>query len=58
MIRYRIIKKETICDGMTEEEARDALMQIRDSRSSEIFDVEKYNRAPKLGRLGRDPDLH
>ena len=58
MIKYRIIKKETICDGMTEDEATDILMQIRDSRFSETFDVEKYNWTPKLGRLGRDPDLH
>ena len=58
MIRYRIIKKDTICDGMTEEEATEALMQIKDSRPSEIFDVEEYNWVPDLGRLGRDPDLH
>jgi hypothetical protein len=58
MIRYRITQKNIICDGMTEEEARDALMQIKDSRPSEIFDVEEYNWAPDSRRLGRDPDLH
>ena len=58
MIKYRIIKKETICDGMTEEEATDILMQMKYARPSEIFDIEKYNWTPKLGRLGRDPDLH
>ena len=58
MIRYRIIKKDIICDGMSEGEAKEALMQIRDSRSSEIFDIEEYNWTPELGRLGRDPDLH
>ena len=58
MIKYRIIKKDIICDGMTKEEAAEALMQIKDSRPSEIFDSEKYNWTPELGRLGRDPDLH
>jgi len=58
MIRYRIIQKDIVCEGMTEEEAREALMQLQDSRPSEIFDVEEYNWTPELGRLGRDPDLH
>ena len=58
MIRYRIIKKDTICDGMTEEEATDILMQMRYSRPSESFDVEEYNWFPDSRRLGRDPDLH
>ena len=58
MIRYRIIQKDIVCEGMTEDEAREALMQIKDSRPAEIFDVEEYNWIPQLGRLGRDPDLH
>ena len=58
MIKYRIIKKDVICDGMEEGEAIEVLMQIKDSRPSEIFDVEKYNWAPDNNRIGRDPDLH
>ena len=58
MIKYLIIKKDILCDGMTKEEATEALMQIKDSRPFEIFDVEEYSYTPELGRLGRDPDLH
>ena len=43
---------------MTESEALETVLQLKDSQPSEIFEVEEYNQNSQKGRLGRDPDLH
>jgi|TARA_B100001750_G_C15123410_1_gene406197 hypothetical protein len=58
MLRYRVYSKNILCDGMTESEAKEVIMQLQDSQPSETFEVEEYNLNTVKGRLGRDPDLH
>ena len=58
MLRYRIYSKNILCEGMTESEALETVLQLKDSQPSEIFEVEEYNQNSQKGRLGRDPDLH
>tara|TARA_Y100000748_G_C15394168_1_gene448738 strand:- start:425 stop:601 length:177 start_codon:yes stop_codon:yes gene_type:complete len=58
MIRYRVIEKQIVTDGMTANEAAEALMALQDSDPEKSFDIEEYNFAPEGKRLGRDPDLH
>ena len=58
MVRYRIYSKNILCEGMTESEALETVLQLKDSQPSEIFEVEEYNQNSQKGRLGRDPDLH
>jgi|TARA_B110000259_G_scaffold179855_1_gene219853 hypothetical protein len=58
MIRYRIIEKQTVTEGMSEYEAAEMLMTLRDSDPKKLFDVEQYNWSTDGNRLGRDPDLH
>ena len=58
MIRYRIIEKQTVTEGMSEHEAAEMLMALRESDPKKFFDVEKYNWSTDGNRLGRDPDLH
>ena len=58
MLRYRIYSKNILCEGMTESEALETVLQLKDSQPFEIFEVEEYNQNSQKGRLGRDPDLH
>jgi len=58
MLKYRIIEKQTVTDGMSEYEAAEMLMALRDSDPKKLFDVEEYNWSAVANRLGRDPDLH
>ena len=58
MLRYRIYSKNILCEGMTESEALETVLQLKDSQPSEIFEVEEYNQNSQKGSLGRDPDLH
>ena len=58
MLRYRVYSKNILCEGMTESEALETVLQLKDSQPSEIFEVEEYNQNSQKGRLGRDPDLH
>ena len=58
MLRYRIYSKNILCEGMTESQALETVLQLKDSQPSEIFEVEEYNQNSQKGRLGRDPDLH
>ena len=62
MLKYRIIRRVVIQDGLDSEEAHNALNQLN-SNSDEILDLEKYkDKKDDLGRepkgLGRDPDLY
>jgi len=43
---------------MSEYEAAEMLMTLRDSDPKKLFDVEQYNWSTDGNRLGRDPDLH
>jgi len=58
MIRYRVIEKQIVTDGMTANEAAETLMALQDSDPKKLFDIEEYNFVPEGKRLGRDPDLH
>ena len=40
MLRYRVYSKNILCDGMTESEAKEVIMQLQDSQPSETFEVE------------------
>ena len=62
MLKYRIIHKEVVCDGLDKNDARNVLLQMQ-SQESKILEIEEYkvtrddmNRQVK--GLGRDPDLY
>ena len=62
MLKYRIIHKEIVCDGLDKNDAHNVLLQMQ-SQESKILEVEEYkvtrddmNRQVK--GLGRDPDLY
>jgi len=58
MIKYRVITKETIIDGMDQDEASDCLMALQYEHPETTYDIEEYNWSNVDKRLGRDPDLH
>ena len=62
MLKYRIIRKEIVCDGLDENDVDYVLQQIQ-SKKTEVIEIEEYkvtkddmNR--KVKGLGRDPDLY
>ena len=62
MLKYRIIHKEIVCDGLYKNDAHNVLLQMQ-SQESKILEIEEYkvtrddmNRQVK--GLGRDPDLY
>ena len=62
MLKYRIIHKEIVCDGLDTNDAHNVLLQMQ-SQESKILEIEEYkvtrddmNRQVK--GLGRDPDLY
>ena len=62
MLKYRIIRKEVVCDGLDKNDADYALSQMH-SEKNEVIEIEEYrvttddmNR--KVKGLGRDPDLY
>ena len=62
MLKYRIIHKEIVCDGLDKNDDHNVLLQMQ-SQESKILEVEEYkvtrddmNRQVK--GLGRDPDLY
>ena len=59
MIKYRIIHTNTVCDGMSYDDALSTLQQLRDAYPDYEYDIEEYNYvSPDAKRYGRDPDLH
>ena len=59
MIKYRVIKKEMIVDGMDKEDALNCMMTFHDINKKNIYDIEEYNYVINEDkRMGRDPDLH
>ena len=62
MLKYRIIHKEIVCDGLDKNDAHNVLLQMQ-SQESKTLEIEEYkvtrddmNR--KVKGLGRDPDLY
>ena len=62
MLKYRIIRREVVCDGLDKNDADYALSQMH-SEKNEVIESEEYkdtrddmNR--KVKGLGRDPDLY
>jgi hypothetical protein len=59
MVRYKIVKKKVVVDGLTLDDASETLMAMQDSEPEQTFSIEKYNWvALENTGLGRDPDLH
>ena len=57
MKKYRIIQKDDIlCDGMDENEAREALQMFQSTTPDKKYEIEEYD--SEANRIGRDPDLH
>ena len=56
MTLYRIISKNILCDGLTQEDAQTALEMFREQKGLPNLEIEDYN--PEAKRLGRNPDLH
>ncbi len=62
MLKYRIIHKEVVCDGLDKNDGHNVLLQMQ-SQESKILEIEEYkvtrddmNR--KVKGLGRYPDLY
>ena len=62
MLKYRMIRKEVLFDGLDKNDADYALSQMH-SEKNEVIEIEEYrvtrddmNR--KVKGLGRDPDLY
>jgi len=60
MIKYRIVKKDVVTDGLTENDAQDLIMMQQNADPNGKYEVEQYEWIdPKYHkRLGRDPALH
>ena len=58
MKKYRIIQKDILCDGMDENEVREALQMFQSANPKKTYEIEEYNFDPLANRMGRDPDLH
>ena len=58
MIKYRVVAKEIVVEGMDVEEASNCLMTLRELYPENTYDIEEYNWSIESKRLGRDPDLH
>ena len=54
--KYRIILKDILCDGMDENEVREALQMFQSNTPDKKYEIEEYD--PQAKRMGRDPDLH
>ena len=62
MLKYRIIRRVVVQNGLDSEEAHNALNQLN-SQGDETLELEEYkDKKDDLGRipkgLGRDPDLY
>jgi len=58
LIKYRVVAKEIVVEGMDVEEASNCLMTLRELYPENTYDIEEYNWSIESKRLGRDPDLH
>ena len=58
-IRYRVIHKSVVSDGMMEKAALELLEQVQYTYPENKYIIEEYQYTPPEGKLfGRDPDLH
>ena len=58
-VKYKIVRKDVVCDTMHENEALVTLMQLKDCNPDIDYEVVEYDFVPpEAKRLGRDPDLH
>ena len=62
MLKYRIIHKEIVCDGLDKNDAHNVLLQMQ-SQESKILELEEYKviidyMYRQVKGLGRDPDLY
>ena len=58
MLKYRVIKKEILTEGLEQEEALTCVEMLRQNNPDILYDIEEYNWSHVEKRLGRDPDLH
>ena len=58
MIKYRVVSKETVVEGMDKEDALNCLMALNELYPNITYGIEEYNWSHEGQRLGRDPDLH
>jgi|TARA_R110000823_G_scaffold14801_3_gene48654 hypothetical protein len=58
MLKYRVIKKEILTEGLEQEEALACVEMLRQNNPDILYNIEEYNWSHVEKRLGRDPDLH
>jgi len=58
MLKYRVIKKEILTEGLEQEEALTCVEMLRQNNPDILYKIEEYNWSHVEKRLGRDPDLH
>tara|TARA_R110002096_G_scaffold64331_3_gene156889 strand:- start:1204 stop:1380 length:177 start_codon:yes stop_codon:yes gene_type:complete len=58
MLKYRVIKKEILTEGLEQEEALTCVEMLRQNNPDILYNIEEYNWSHVEKRLGRDPDLH
>ena len=58
MLKYRVIKKEILTEGLEQEEALTCVEMLRQNNPDILYNIEEYNWSRVEKRLGRDPDLH
>ena len=58
-VKYKIIRKDIVCDNMDGNVAQETLAQLRDCNPNIEYEVIEYDFVPpEAKRMGRDPDLH
>ena len=58
MLKYRVIKKEILTEGLEQEEALACVEMLRQNNPDTLYNIEEYNWSHVEKRMGRDPDLH
>ena len=58
MLKYRVIKKEILTEGLEQEEALTCVEMLRQNNPDILYNIEEYNWSHVEKRMGRDPDLH
>jgi len=58
MLKYRVLKKEILTEGLEQEEALTCVEMLRQNNPDILYNIEEYNWSHVEKRLGRDPDLH
>ena len=58
MLKYRVLKKEILTEGLEQEEALTCVEMLRQNNPDILYNIEEYNWSHVEKRMGRDPDLH